>query len=90
LKANDQGGKVLFQGAADWIFEEGVDWDFSFENVCMRLGLHPSSLRESLRRWRDNTLREAECMEVFTTEEKEKEGREATAKRTALSMRGDL
>jgi hypothetical protein len=57
LKARDEGGKVLFQDAAEWIFEDGGDWKFSFESVCSRLGLNPVSLREKLLQWERAALK---------------------------------
>ena len=59
LKARDEGGKVLFQDAAEWIFKEDGEWEFSFENVCGQLGLNPISLREKLLQWRTAALRGA-------------------------------
>ena len=59
LKARDEGGKVLFQDAAEWIFGEGGDWKFSFENVCAQLGINPVSLREKLIQWKTARLRGA-------------------------------
>jgi len=59
LKAEDEGGKVLFQDAEAWIFGDWDDWRFSFANVCNQLGLNPMSLRHELLQWRATRLREA-------------------------------
>lgn len=58
LKAQDEGGKVLFQDAEAWIFGDWDDWRFSFANVCKQLGLNPMSLRQELLQWRATRLRE--------------------------------
>jgi hypothetical protein len=86
LNAKDEGGKMLFQDAANWIFEEGADWNFSFENICMRLGLNPASLREALRRWKENKQTERASIHVFATESNDREERNPIAQRTGLSI----
>ena len=66
LVARDEGGKVLFQDAARWIFEEEGDWRFSFENVCKQLGRDPVSLREELLQWKTKRLSEALPCQVLS------------------------
>jgi hypothetical protein len=66
LKARDEGGKVLFQDAAEWIFEDGGDWKFSFESVCSQLGLNPVSLREKLLQWKTAALKGALPCQVLS------------------------
>ena len=86
LNAKDEGGKILFQDAANWIFEERADWNFSFEHICMRLGLNPASLREALRRWMENMRRERASIHAFLTESNDREERNPIAQRTSLSI----
>lgn len=41
-------GQALCRDAEEWIFEEGSDWLFSFENICEALGFNPTYLRKGL------------------------------------------
>ena len=66
LKAQDEGGKVLFLDAAEWIFGDGGNWKFSFKNVCAQLGLDSVSLREGLRQWKTKRLRGARSCQVLS------------------------
>jgi len=84
LKAQDKGGQVLFQDAEDWIFGEGKDWQFSFENVCERLGLNPVSVREGLLDWKTKSLREALPFQVFSSDRKPRAQGKPKARETKL------
>jgi hypothetical protein len=44
--------KKLFDDAEEWLLKEGVDWIFSFRNVCELLGIDPEYLRAGLMRWK--------------------------------------
>lgn len=40
-----------YEEARDWFESTDRTWPFSYENVCMILGIDPEYLREGLRRW---------------------------------------
>lgn len=45
-------GQRLFYDAERWIQSRDLTWPFSFENVCLVLGVDSDYLRNELRRWR--------------------------------------
>ncbi|MFQ5664830.1 MAG: hypothetical protein ACE5I7_00200 [Candidatus Binatia bacterium] len=45
-------GRRLFAEAAQWIFEDGSPWLFSFESICAILDLNPVLLRDTLQEWK--------------------------------------
>lgn len=49
--------KRLFRETQEWIFEEESDRFFSFESVCVHLGVDPSYVRRGLAQWRMRALR---------------------------------
>lgn len=51
--AKDRRGRRQFQEAEEWIFQQGSDWLFSFENICETLGIDPEYLRQGLLRWKE-------------------------------------
>lgn len=83
LAARDEGGKVLFQDAARWIFEEAGDWSFSFENVCKQLGRDPVSLREELLQWKTTMLSEALPCQVLSLNCKQRAQRQIKTRESA-------
>ena len=50
-------GNRLFRKAQEWIFEEESDRFFSFESVCVHLGVDPNYIRRGLAQWRMRALR---------------------------------
>jgi hypothetical protein len=46
----------LFDDVQRWIFEVREDWVFSFENICVILGINPQYVRKGLARWREEAL----------------------------------
>ncbi len=50
--ARDPRGRLLFDGAAEWIDADEREWSFHSCNICEVLGLHPGYLRRGLLRWR--------------------------------------
>jgi hypothetical protein len=53
IGATDTKGRQLLAEAEEWIFGDGSDWLFTFENICAILGLNPEYLRKGLRRWKE-------------------------------------
>lgn len=49
--ARPDGGHELYVEARDWFESTDRSWPFSFENVCMILGIDVDYLRQGLRRW---------------------------------------
>jgi hypothetical protein len=47
-RARDAYGKRRFREAEEWIMQEGESWVFSFDTVCVRLGLDPQYVRREL------------------------------------------
>jgi hypothetical protein len=41
--------------AKEWLFNDGLDWAFSFGRICDALGLDPDYLRRGLRQWKPPT-----------------------------------
>jgi len=56
VTATNRRARRLFVEAEEWFESRTTDWPFSFENVCVGLGLEPEYLRNGLRRWRDAQL----------------------------------
>lgn len=50
FRATGEIGKQIFKETSAWIFETNSEWVFSFENVCDRLGISWSCLRQELSR----------------------------------------
>lgn len=55
--AQNKQDRELFLDAETWIFEDS-DWFFSFSNICEALDFDPQYLREGLRRWKEQQLRD--------------------------------
>lgn len=49
--AKADSARELYEEARDWFASTDRTWPFSFENVCMILGIEPEYLRGGLRRW---------------------------------------
>ena len=49
----------LFREAEEWITSGDSDLLFSFEHICMVVGLDPSYIRRTLYRWRDREIANA-------------------------------
>jgi hypothetical protein len=57
LFATNRQRRRLFQEAEVWLMsDEGVELPFSFEHVCVVVGLNPSYVRGVIRKWRDRQL----------------------------------
>jgi hypothetical protein len=54
--ARDSRSKASFAEAEQWIFAQGDDWLFSFENICEVLGFNPRYVRAGLTTWKQNKL----------------------------------
>jgi len=50
--ARDRKRQQLFLDAETWIEDTDATWIFSFENICVALGLEPDYLRGGLRAWK--------------------------------------
>jgi len=50
--ARDPKGRLLFEGAEEWIESGEREWPFSYENICEILGLNPGYIRRGLSKWR--------------------------------------
>jgi hypothetical protein len=48
----DHRKRLEFREVHSWIYAEGADGPFSFENVCGAIGIDPDALRDNLRRRR--------------------------------------
>lgn len=48
--------RELYVEARDWFDSNDRTWPFSFENVCMILGIDPDYLRQGLRRWENGAM----------------------------------
>jgi len=48
--------RELYLEAREWFESDDRKWPFSFENVCMILGIEPDFMREGLRRWEQNEV----------------------------------
>ena len=49
--------KQLFQEAEDWFLEKDDGGLFSFESICVTLGLHPGHIRKGLMVWKEARLK---------------------------------
>ncbi len=56
ILARDRRGKILFEEAKTWIFDDDWMWIFSYRNVCDVLGMDGDYLRSGLLRWTERTL----------------------------------
>ena len=45
--------RALRGGAEIWFKSTDKQWPFSFENICLALGLEPDYVRRGLRKWED-------------------------------------
>ncbi len=52
--AKASSARELYLEAREWFESDDRKWPFSFENVCMILGIEPDFMREGLRRWEQN------------------------------------
>ncbi|HYB98488.1 MAG TPA: hypothetical protein VEC57_05070 [Candidatus Limnocylindrales bacterium] len=57
LHARDSKRRQLFLDAESWIDSEDDRGVFSFNNVCMLLGMNPDYVRQGLLAWRDKEKR---------------------------------
>jgi hypothetical protein len=58
LHARDAKRQQLFADARDWIVSEDDRGVFSFNNVCMLLGMNPDYVREGLDDWCERAAKE--------------------------------
>ena len=56
LLATKRRPRRLFREAEEWIMSSDSNLPFSFENICMVVGLDPSYVRRVLHTWRDRTI----------------------------------
>lgn len=49
--AGGDGSRAMYEEARDWIESGDRSWPFSFENICMILGIDPDYLRRGLAQW---------------------------------------
>jgi hypothetical protein len=56
LLAHDKRGKILFEEAKRWIFDDDGSWIFSYRNVCDVSGIDADYLRSGLLRWKERHL----------------------------------
>ncbi len=49
--AESDSSRALYEEARDWIESTDRQWPFSYENVCMILGIDPDYLRLGLAQW---------------------------------------
>ena len=57
LFATNRLRRRLFEEAEGWLMrDDGVEFPFSFEHVCVVVGLNPSYVRRVIRKWRDRQL----------------------------------
>jgi hypothetical protein len=49
--------KKLFEESEAWILAGDHGWVFSFENICVVLGINPAYVRQGLLGWKEKTLR---------------------------------
>ena len=54
--ARDGKGRRLFLDAQRWIVEKDCNWPFSFENICIQLGMDSSYIRGGLLKWEKRAL----------------------------------
>jgi hypothetical protein len=52
-------GRRLFQEAEDWFFAEETNWPFSFESICIVLGINAGYFRRGLQCWKEQLLRQS-------------------------------
>ncbi|MGH7771346.1 MAG: hypothetical protein ACREQA_03840 [Candidatus Binatia bacterium] len=57
-RARNSSGRELYQNAIDWVEDTGIEWLFSFNNICDLLGFDPDFLRESLLKREHRTTRQ--------------------------------
>jgi hypothetical protein len=51
--AKGDASRALYEEARDWIESTDRQWPFSYENICMILGIDPDYLRSGLARWEE-------------------------------------
>jgi hypothetical protein len=51
--AKGDSSRELYEEARDWIESTDRQWPFSYENICMILGIDPDYLRAGLARWEE-------------------------------------
>ncbi len=49
--ASEDASRAMYEEARDWIESTDRSWPFSYENICMLLGIEPDYLRLGLSRW---------------------------------------
>ena len=49
--ADSRRAKRLFKEAEDWFMSKDSSFLYSFENICMYLGLSPDNIRRGLEQW---------------------------------------
>jgi Protein of unknown function (DUF3047) len=54
-------GNALFKEAETWFFDRDRDRLFSFETICVVLGLSPGKIRQNLLSWKLSTLSDIHC-----------------------------
>jgi hypothetical protein len=60
LLATNRRRRRLFEDAEGWLMsDDGVELPFSFEQICLVVGLNPSYVRRLIRTWRDRQLASA-------------------------------
>lgn len=64
MSAADRRSAALFRDAEEWMMEDNNDWPFSFENVCLALGLNPSYVRRGLLCWRGQKIAQRQNRET--------------------------
>ncbi len=57
-------GQRMFHDARQWIFSNDLTWVFSFENICLVLGIDGDRLRGELARWTRLRRRAMQLREV--------------------------
>ncbi len=55
--AGGRRSQKLADDVEQWMDARDFTWPFSFENICQALELESDSVREGLRRWKQNELR---------------------------------
>lgn len=65
VTATNRRARRLFVEAEEWFGSDSTDWPYSFENVCVALGLEAEYLRRGLRRWQEAQVQQPEeCAKV--------------------------
>ena len=54
--AADRNAQRIFTEVEDWFGSDGIDWPYSFVNLCHALGLDVDFMRDGLRRWKERQL----------------------------------